>query len=43
MLGAFGFRIRARDRAILREGIADIAVFVLALVVITLSIIHLSR
>ncbi len=43
MLGALGFRIRARDRAILKEGIADIAVFVLVLVVITLSIIHLSR
>ncbi|MEJ1230182.1 MAG: DoxX family protein [Galbitalea sp.] len=43
MLGAFGFRVRTRDRAILLEGLADIAVFVLTLVVITLSIIDLAR
>ena len=43
MIGAFAFRVRTHDRAIVREGIADIAVFVLTLVVITLSIISLTR
>jgi uncharacterized membrane protein YphA (DoxX/SURF4 family) len=43
MIGAFGFRVRSRDRAIVREGIADIAVFVLTLVVILLDILTLSR
>lgn len=41
MIGAFGFRVRTHDRAIVREGLADIAVFILTLVVITLSIITL--
>jgi uncharacterized membrane protein YphA (DoxX/SURF4 family) len=43
MIGAFAFRLRTRDRAIVREGIADIAVFVLTLVVITLGIITLAH
>jgi uncharacterized membrane protein YphA (DoxX/SURF4 family) len=43
MIGAFGFRLRSHDRAVLREGLADIAVFVLTLVVITLSIISIAR
>jgi hypothetical protein len=41
MIGAFGFRLRSRDRAIIREGVADIAVFVLTLVVIVLGILAL--
>ncbi len=41
MIGAFAFRLRTRDRAIIREGLADIAVFVLTLVVIVLSILAL--
>ena len=43
MIGAFGFRLRTGDRAIVKEGLADIAVFVLILVVITLDIIDLAR
>jgi hypothetical protein len=43
MIGAFGFRMRTHDKAIQREGLADIAVFVLTLVVITLSIITVLR
>jgi hypothetical protein len=43
MIGAFLFRVRTGDKAIQREGIADIAVFVLTLVVITLNIIALAR
>jgi hypothetical protein len=43
MIGAFGFRVRSHDRAILKEGLADIAVFVLTLVVILLSILTLVR
>ena len=43
MIGALGFRFRTGDRAIQREGIADISVFVLTLVVITLNIITLAR
>ena len=43
MIGAFGFRIRTGDKAIVREGIADISVFVLTLVVIALNIITLAR
>ena len=43
MVGAFLFRVRTGDKAILREGLADIAVFVLTLVVITLNIITLTR
>jgi hypothetical protein len=43
MIGAFLFRVRTGDKAILREGLADIAVFVLTLVVITLNIITLAR
>jgi DoxX-like family len=43
MLGAFGFRIRTNDREILKEGLADIALFVLTLVLITLDIISLAR
>lgn len=43
MIGAFLFRLRTRDRAVIRQGLADIAVFVLTLVVITLSIIALTR
>jgi hypothetical protein len=41
MIGAFGFRLRSRDRSIIREGVADIAVFVLTLVVIVLGILAL--
>ena len=43
MIGAFGFRIRTRDKAIVKEGIADIAVFVLSAVVILLSALTLAR
>jgi hypothetical protein len=43
MIGALRFRFRTGDRAIQREGIADISVFVLTLVVITLDIITLAR
>jgi hypothetical protein len=43
MIGAFGFRLRTGDRAIVKQGIADIAVFVLTLVVILLCIITLLR
>jgi len=43
MIGAFGFRVRTRDRAIVRGGLADIAVFVLTLVVILLGILTLLR
>jgi hypothetical protein len=43
MIGAFGFRLRTGDKAILREGLADISVFVLTLVVILLSILMLLR
>ncbi|HEY5231018.1 MAG TPA: DoxX family protein [Galbitalea sp.] len=43
MVGAVGFRVRTHDRAILKEGLADIAVFVLTLVVILLSILTLVR
>jgi hypothetical protein len=43
MIGAFGFRLRSGDRAIIREGLADIAVFVLTLVVILLGILTLAR
>ncbi len=42
MIGAFAFRLRTGDREIVRQGIADIVVFVLALVVILLSILHLA-
>jgi hypothetical protein len=43
MIGAFGFRLRTRDKAIVREGLADIAVFVLTLVVVLLCILTLAR
>jgi hypothetical protein len=43
MIAAFGFRVRSHDRAILKEGFADIAVFVLTLVLILLSILTLVR
>jgi hypothetical protein len=43
MIGAFGFRIRSRDKAILREGVADIVVFVLAAVMIVLSVLALQH
>jgi hypothetical protein len=43
MIGAFGFRLRTGDRAVMREGIADIAVFVLTAVVILLSILTIVR
>ena len=43
MLGALGFRFRTNDRAIRLEGLADISVFVLTLVVIALSIISITR
>jgi DoxX-like family len=43
MIGAFGFRVRTGDKAIMREGVADIAVFVLTLVVIVLSILAILR
>jgi uncharacterized membrane protein YphA (DoxX/SURF4 family) len=43
MIGAFVFRVRTGNRGIIRQGIADIAVFVLTLVVILLSILMLAR
>jgi DoxX-like family len=43
MIGAFWFRIRTGDRAIVREGLADVAVFILTLVVILLGILTLLR
>jgi hypothetical protein len=43
MLGAMVFRLRSRDRAVIAQGLADIAVFVLALVVIALNVIDLVR
>ena len=43
MIGALGFRVRTRDKAVLKEGLADISVFVLTLVVILLSILTLLR
>jgi DoxX-like family len=43
MVGAFLFRLRTRDRAIIRGGLADVAVFVLTLVVVLLSILTLTR
>jgi uncharacterized membrane protein YphA (DoxX/SURF4 family) len=41
MIGAFVFRLRTGDREVLKQGIADIAVFVLTLVVIVLSLVTL--
>jgi uncharacterized membrane protein YphA (DoxX/SURF4 family) len=43
MIGAFGFRLRTRDRNVVKQGLADIAVFVLDLVVILLSILNIVR
>jgi hypothetical protein len=43
MIGALVFRFRTRDRAILREGIADVVIFVLALIVLVLSVLTLVR
>ncbi len=43
MVGALGFRLRTGDKAILKEGLADIAVFVLTAVVILLSALTLAR
>jgi uncharacterized membrane protein len=43
MIGAVGFRTRTRDRAIIKQGVADVAVFVLVIVVIALSVIALTR
>jgi hypothetical protein len=43
MVGAFAFRLRTHDRGIVREGVADIVVFVLALVMILLSVFALVR
>ena len=43
MLGVFGFRLRSADKAVVKEGIADIAVFVLTAVVILLSALTLAR
>jgi hypothetical protein len=43
MIGALWFRLRADDRAMRREGIADVAVFVLAAVVIVLGVVALAR
>lgn len=38
MLGALGFRMRTRDRAVLKQGFADIVVLVLAVAAILLDI-----
>ena len=43
MIGAFAFRIRSRDKSIIREGLADIAVFVFTAVAILLSALTLAR
>ena len=43
MIGALVFRLRTRDPAIRREGIADVVVFLLALIVVVLSILALVR
>jgi uncharacterized membrane protein YphA (DoxX/SURF4 family) len=43
MIGAFGFRVRTRDKNIIKQGIADIAIFVLTGVVILLSALTLAR
>ena len=43
MIGAFIVRLRTGDKEKIRQGIADIAVFVLTLVVILLSILHLTK
>ena len=42
MVGAFGFRLRTRDRAAIREGIADLVVLVLAVATIVLEVLRLS-
>jgi hypothetical protein len=43
MIGAVVFRVRARDRAVLRDGIADIVLFALAIVLIVLdSVSHIA-
>jgi uncharacterized membrane protein YphA (DoxX/SURF4 family) len=43
MIGAFVFRVRTGDKEIIKQGIADIAIFVLTLVIILLSILTLAR
>jgi uncharacterized membrane protein YphA (DoxX/SURF4 family) len=43
MIGAFVFRVRTGDREMIKQGIADIAIFVLTLVIILLSILTLAR
>jgi len=41
MIGAFAFRIRTGDKNIIKQGVADIVVFVLDAVVIVLSVLAL--
>jgi hypothetical protein len=43
MIGALAFRVRSHDRAVLREGVADVVVFVLAAAVIVLSVLTLAK
>ena len=42
MIGAFVFRLRTKDRAVVRQGIADIVLLVLAVVMIVLETLALS-
>ena len=42
MMGAFVFRLRTKDRAVVRQGIADIVLLVLAVVMIVLETLALS-
>jgi hypothetical protein len=43
MIGAFVFRVRTGDKNIIRQGVADIVVFVVAAVLILLGILTLTR
>jgi DoxX-like family len=43
MIGAFAFRLRTRDKAIVREGIADIVILVLAVVLIVLDVLAITK
>lgn len=42
MIGAFGFRLRTRDTAIVREGIADVVILALAVVAIVLDVLAIK-
>jgi uncharacterized membrane protein len=43
MIGALVFRARTGDRTVLREGVADVVVLVVAVVVLVLDFLTLAR